>query len=87
MNPETRNLVAAICLSMAVLVGYQMLFGKAPEDQTKNDTGASKVAEINNEPSIDLPKEETEDIFVEKKKKNFKKIPRVKILNNELILS
>ena len=85
MNPETRNLVAAICLSMAVLVGYQMLFGKAPEDQTKNDTGTSKVAEVNNEPSIDLPKEETEDIFVEKKKQNYKKVPRVKILNNELI--
>ena len=26
MNPETRNLVAAICLSMSVLIGYQLLF-------------------------------------------------------------
>ena len=26
MNPETRNLVAAISLSMAVLIGYQLLF-------------------------------------------------------------
>ena len=26
MNPETRNLVAAISLSMAVLIGYQLFF-------------------------------------------------------------
>ena len=85
MNPETRNLVAAICLSMAVLIGYQMLFGKVPEEQINTNNENSKVTETNNESSIDLPKEETEELFVEKKKKTFKKVPRVKILNKELI--
>ena len=85
MNPETRNLVAAICLSMAVLIGYQMLFGKVPEEQINTNRENSKVTETNNESSIDLPKEETEELFVEKKKKTFKKVPRVKILNKELI--
>ena len=84
MNPETRNLVAAICLSMAVLIGYQMLFGKVPEEQINTNKENSKVTETNNESSIDLPKEETEELFVEKKKKTFKKVPRVKILNKEL---
>ena len=32
MNPETRNLVAAICLSMAVLIGYQILFVDPKKD-------------------------------------------------------
>ncbi len=85
MNPETRNLVAAICLSMAVLIGYQMLFGKVPEEQINTNKENSKVTETNNESSIDLPKEETEELFVEKKKKTFKKVPRVKILNKELL--
>jgi hypothetical protein len=33
MNPETRNLVAAISLSMAVLIGYQLLFVDPKKDQ------------------------------------------------------
>ena len=32
MNPETRNLVAAICLSMAVLIGYQILLVDPKKD-------------------------------------------------------
>ena len=53
MNPDTRNLIAAICLSMSVLIGYQMLFGEPPEEVKNNvqDT----VVEKNNEPSINLP--------------------------------
>ena len=85
MNPETRNLVAAICLSMAVLIGYQMLFGKKPENQVVKNTDNSKIEVKNNEPSIDLPKEKNEEIFVEKKPKIKKNVPRIKILNNELI--
>ena len=47
MNPETRNLVSAICLSMAVLIGYQMLFGEKPSSDlsnqsVSNDTQTSK---------------------------------------------
>ena len=58
-------------------------FGKVPEEQI--NTNKENVTETNNESSIDLPKEETEELFVEKKKKTFKKVPRVKILNKELI--
>ena len=59
MNPETRNLVSAICLSMAVLIGYQMLFGEKPSSDlsnqsVSNDTQTSKGI---NESSIDLPNE------------------------------
>ena len=82
MNPETRNLISAICLSMAVLIGYQMLFGKVPEnDQINKEVNTLKE---NNEPSIDLPKEEKQESFVEKDNKSFKKVPRVKINNDQL---
>ena len=81
MNNETRNLVAAICLSMAVLIGYQMLFGKQNEViDTKNN---KNTVQESNQPSINIPKE-NENKKVIKDAKIFKKIPRVKILNNEL---
>ena len=81
MNNETRNLVAAICLSMAVLIGYQMLFGKQNEViDTKNN---KNTVQESNQPSINIPKE-TKNKKVINDVKIFKKIPRVKILNNEL---
>ncbi len=88
MNPETRNLVSAICLSMAVLIGYQMLFGEKPSSDlsnqsVSNDTQTSKGI---NESSIDLPNEIEKQTFVENKNKNknLKNYPRIKIFNNEL---
>ena len=88
MNPETRNLVSAICLSMAVLIGYQMLFGEKPSSDlsnqsVSNDTQTSKGI---NESSIDLPNEIEKQTFVENKNKNknLKSYPRIKIFNNEL---
>ena len=88
MNPETRNLVSAICLSMAVLIGYQMLFGEKPSSDlsnqsVSNDTQTSKGI---NESSIDLPNEIEKQTFVENKNKNknHKNYPRIKIFNNEL---
>ena len=88
MNPETRNLVSAICLSMAVLIGYQMLFGEKPSSDlsnqsVSNDTQTSKGI---NESSIDLPNEIEKQTFVENKNKNknLKIYPRIKIFNNEL---
>ena len=88
MNPETRNLVSAICLSMAVLIGYQMLFGEKPSSDlsnqsVSNDTQTSKGI---NESSIDLPNEIEKQTFVENKNKNknLKSYPRIKIYNNEL---
>ena len=52
MNPETRNLVAAICLSMAVLIGYQILF----VDPKKDSYQQEKITKENNDTSnIPLP--------------------------------
>ena len=52
MNPETRNLVAAICLSMAVLIGYQILFVDPKKDLYQQE----KIAKENNDTSnIPLP--------------------------------
>ena len=54
MKQETRNLISAICLSMAVLIGYQMLFGKVPEnDQINKDKSpkpGSYRGRLNSEP-------------------------------------
>ena len=52
MNPETRNLVAAICLSMAVLIGYQILFVDPKKDLYQQE----KFTKENNDTSnIPLP--------------------------------
>ena len=52
MNPETRNLVAAICLSMAVLIGYQILFVDSRKDLYQQE----KITKENNDTSnIPLP--------------------------------
>ena len=37
MNPDTRNLIAAICLSMSVLIGYQILFSEPSQKNVKNE--------------------------------------------------
>ena len=37
MNPDTRNLIAAICLSMSVLIGYQILFGEPTQQNVKKE--------------------------------------------------
>ncbi len=52
MNPETRNLVAAICLSMAVLIGYQILFVDPKKDLYQQEN----ITKENNDTSnIPLP--------------------------------
>ena len=52
MNPETRNLVAAICLSMAVLIGYQIIFVDPKKDLYQQE----KITKENNDTSnIPLP--------------------------------
>ena len=53
MNPDTRNLIAAICLSMSVLIGYQILFGEPNQQNVKKE---QQIVDKNNEPSIELPK-------------------------------
>jgi len=79
MNPDTRNLIAAICLSMSVLIGYQILFGEPTQQSVRKE---QQTVDKNNEPSIDLPKENTTSLTeVTKKTKN---IDRINIINDEL---
>ena len=81
MNPDTRNLIAAICLSMSVLIGYQMLFGE-PQKQIENKAQET-IIEKNNEPSINLP-QGNEDNNLVGKTKNIKSISRINITNKEV---
>ena len=50
MNPETRNLVAAISLSMAVLIGYQLLFVDPKKDQIKQENVVNNLSDNSNIP-------------------------------------
>ena len=79
MNPDTRNLIAAICLSMSVLIGYQILFGEPTQQNVKKE---QQLVDKNNEPSIELPKgNDTSLTEVTKKTRN---IDRINIINDEL---
>jgi len=79
MNPDTRNLIAAICLSMSVLIGYQILFGEPAQQNVKKE---QQLADKNNEPSIELPKDNNTSLTeVTKKTRN---IDRINIVNDEL---
>ena len=79
MNPDTRNLIAAICLSMSVLIGYQILFGEPTQQNVKKE---QQLADKNNEPSIELPKDNNTSLTeVTKKTRN---IERINIINDEL---
>ena len=79
MNPDTRNLIAAICLSMSVLIGYQILFGEPTQQNEKKE---QQLVDKNNEPSIELPKDNNTSLTeVTKKTRN---IDRINIINDEL---
>ena len=79
MNPDTRNLIAAICLSMSVLIGYQILFGEPTQQKVKKE---QQLVDKNNEPSIELPKDNNTSLTeVTKKTRN---IDRINIINEEL---
>ena len=79
MNPDTRNLIAAICLSMSVLIGYQILFGELTQQNVKKE---QQLVDKNNEPSIELPKDNNTSLTeVTKKTRN---IDRINIVNDEL---
>ena len=79
MNPDTRNLIAAICLSMSVLIGYQILFGEPTQQNVKKE---QQLVDKNNEPSIELPKDNNTSLTeVTKKTRN---IDRINIINDEI---
>ena len=79
MNPDTRNLIAAICLSMSVLIGYQILFGEPTQQKVKKE---QQLVDKNNEPSIELPKDNNTSLTEVTKK--IRNIDRINIVNDEL---
>ena len=77
MNPETRNLVAAICLSMSVLIGYQLLFVE-PNKVTQNQV--VEKSQVNNvSPNISIAKNDQNEVLDNKNNQNIenKPVPRL----------
>jgi len=81
MNPETRNLVAAISLSMAVLIGYQLLFVDPKKDQLIQEKVVNNLSDNSN---IPIPSSDSSVTVAseDSKTENFKTVPRV-LLNSK----
>ena len=82
MNPETRNLVAAISLSMAVLIGYQLLFVDPKKDQIIRENVVNNLSDNSN---IPIPSNDNSLTVTSEdgKTENFKNVPRVLLNSNE----
>ncbi|MDC6451571.1 membrane protein insertase YidC [Alphaproteobacteria bacterium] len=82
MNPETRNLVAAISLSMAVLIGYQLLFVDPKKNQIKQENVVNNLSDNSN---IPIPSNDNSVIVTgdDGNIKKFKTVPRVQLNSNE----
>ena len=82
MNPETRNLVAAISLSMAVLIGYQLLFVDPKKDQIIQENVVNNLSDNSN---IPIPSNNNSLTVTSEdgKTENFKNVPRVLLNSNE----
>ncbi|MBL6847077.1 MAG: membrane protein insertase YidC [Alphaproteobacteria bacterium] len=82
MNPETRNLVAAISLSMAVLIGYQLLFVDPKKDQIIQENVVNNLSDSSN---IPIPSNDNSLTVTSENNKTekFKNVPRVKLNSNE----
>ena len=82
MNPETRNLVAAISLSMAVLIGYQLLFVDPKKDQIIQENVVNNLSDNSN---IPIPSNDNSLTVTSENNKTekFKNVPRVKLNSNE----
>ena len=82
MNPETRNLVAAISLSMAVLIGYQLLFVDPKKDQIIQDNVVNNLSDNSN---IPIPSNDNSLTVTSENNKTekFKNVPRVQLNSNE----
>ena len=82
MNPETRNLVAAISLSMAVLIGYQLLFVDPKKDQIIQENIVNNLSDNSN---IPIPSNDNSLTVTSEdgKTENFKNVPRVLLNSNE----
>ncbi len=84
MNPETRNLVAAISLSMAVLIGYQLLFVEPKKDIPQNE---NIVKESNDSSNIPIPQNLDNGIVASdttETKSSNKPVPRISMISKEV---
>ena len=83
MNPETRNLVAAISLSMTVLIGYQLFFVDVKKDQYKQEMITENVGDSSN---IPIPSNENSGILNTENTKSvaIKTVPRVSLMSKEI---
>ncbi len=84
MNPETRNLVAAISLSMAVLIGYQLLFVEPKKDIAQNE---NIVKESNDSSNIPIPQNLDNGIVASdttETKSSNKPVPRISMISKEV---
>ena len=86
MNPETRNLVAAICLSMSVLIGYQLLFVE-PNKATRNQNQIAEKTQVNNDsPNITITTNDQNNVLDNKNNQNIenKPVPRLMLSSGEV---
>ena len=83
MNPETRNLVAAISLSMTVLIGYQLFFVDVKKDQYNQEMIAENVGDSSN---IPIPSNDNSGVLNTENTKSvaIKTVPRVSLMSKEI---
>ena len=84
MNPETRNLVAAISLSMAVLIGYQLLFVEPKKDIAQKE---NIVKESDDSSNIPIPQNLDNGIIASdntEPKSSNKPVPRISMISKEV---
>ena len=86
MNPETRNLVLAISLSMTVLIGYQLFFVdpvKVNKDQYQQDNIAKN---LNDSSNIPIPSSGNSGVLNSDNDKTIevKSVPRVSLISKEV---
>jgi YidC/Oxa1 family membrane protein insertase len=86
MNPETRNLVLAISLSMTVLIGYQLFFVdpvKVNKDQYQQENIAKN---LNNSSNIPIPSSGNSGVLNSDNDKTIevKSVPRVSLISKEV---
>ena len=86
MNPETRNLVLAISLSMTVLIGYQLFFVepvKVNKDQYQQENVAKN---LNDSSNIPIPSSGNSGVLNSDNDKTIevKSVPRVSLISKEV---
>ena len=84
MNPETRNLVAAISLSMAVLIGYQLLFVEPKKDLYQQE---NIIKDSDDSSNIPTPQNLDNGIIASdntEPKNSSKPLPRISMISKEV---